>query len=418
MKKIVNLFLAPILAICLANVEAFAGGGHDHGHSHAHDEHEQKEEAQGPHGGKLLVDGDFSLELTIFEKGAPPHFRVYAFHDKHPLVPSEVSASIELTRFGGKKDSFQLLPAGEYLSVDKVVAEPHSFDASVSARYDGKEFQWSYSSYEGRTQLSDAALEVAKLRIETAAAAQIFSTVRVYGRLIPNENKVAHVVPRFPGIVKEIRKSLGDSVEKGETLAIVESNQSLQPYEIRSQVAGKVVMRHATLGEYVSDDHEIFVVADLSELWADFQVYRDDFGPIESGQKITVDLGSGEEIPATLTYVSPLTDEVTQSKLVRAVLQNASGLLKPGLFISGSLSGSQSTAAVAVKREAIQTFRDWDVVYVTDGHVFQAMPVTLGRKDSKYVEVLSGLAAGDKYVSTNSFVIKADIEKSGASHDH
>ena len=57
-------------------------------------------------------------------------------------------------------------------------------------------------------------------------------------------------------------------------------------------------------------------------------------------------------------------------------------------------------------------------MFVTDGHVFQAAPIEIGRQDSKFVEVLSGLKAGDRYVSKNSYIIKADIEKSGASHDH
>jgi RND family efflux transporter MFP subunit len=207
-------------------------------------------------------------------------------------------------------------------------------------------------------------------------------------------------------------------VVKNEVLAVVESNQSLKPYEIRSHVDGVVIKRHATVGEFVSDNRELFVVADLSEIWADFQVYRDDFGEIKKGQKIAVDLGSGTEIEAVVSYVAPVTDEATQSKLVRAVLPNGAGLFRPGLFVSGMLFSAESLVPIAVKREAIQTFRDWNVVYLTDGHAFQAMPVKLGRKDNNYVEILSGIKPGDRYVAGNSFIVKADVEKSGASHDH
>jgi cobalt-zinc-cadmium efflux system membrane fusion protein len=266
--------------------------------------------------------------------------------------------------------------------------------------------------------LSDEALKVARITIDTAGPQLISQVTNVYGRLVPNQDRVAHIRPRFSGVVREIRKELGDKVEKGEVLAIIESNQSLQPYEIRSQIRGEIIARHATLGEFVTDEKEVFVVADLSEVWADFQVYRDDSDNIERGQPIKVDLGEDASFDAKVTYVAPLTDEVTQSKLVRAVISNPSGRLRPGLFISGSLSSNEKSAALAVRREAIQSFRDWSVVYLTDGKVFQAMPVELGRKDSSYVEVLSGLEAGDRYVSHNSFIIKADIEKSGASHDH
>lgn len=387
---------------------------HDHGHPHA----EGGEAKRGPHGGKLLQQDDFMLELTIFEEGVPPQFRLYPFSAGKPVAPAEVEATIVLTRFGGKKEAFQLSPEADYLVSSRSVEEPHSFAVTIRARFQQKNFDWSYETHEGRTELSDEALKIAKLEFAVAGPQRIAHTARVYGRILPDENRVAHIFPRFAGVVKEIRKSLGDPVAKGEVLAVVESNQGLQPYEIRSQVAGIVIKRHATLGEFVPDTRELLVVADFSEVWADFQVYRDDFGPIEKGQKITVDFGDGSEIPATVTYISPLTDEVTQSKLIRATLPNPDGTLRPGLFISGVLSSADDLVAVAVTREALQTFRDWDVVYLSDGHIFQAVPVTLGRRDSKYVEILSGMAAGDRYVARNSFIVKADIEKAGASHDH
>lgn len=419
-KRIFSIFAAALMGLSLASI-ALAGEGHHHGHDHEDEDHTDEhhdEPAKGPHGGKMLTHDDFGLEVTIFETGVPPQYRLYAYDDGEPVKPGEVKASIALTRFGGKKDEFQFIPEGEYLTSKDEVKEPHSFEVSVTASYDGETYSWQYDSFEGRTELSDEALEVAKLGIETAGPHGISSVTRVYGRLIPNEDKVAHVIPRFPGIVREVKKSLGDKVEKGETLAVVESNQSLQPYEIRSMVDGVVIKRHATLGEFVSESREIFVVADLSEIWAEFQVYRDDFGPIEKGQEVTIDLGDGVQVAAKVNYVSPVTDEATQSKLIRAVLPNPSGSLRPGLFVSGVLAGAETKVPVAVKRSAIQTFRDWNVVYLTDGHIFQAMPVELGRRDTKYIEIISGIAEGDRYVSENSFIVKADIEKSGASHDH
>lgn len=408
-----------VLTNLVFSVDASAGGGHDHGHGHNHDQEARHDEPiKGLHGGRLLKDGDFELELAIFEKGEPPRYRVYVNYNELAVDLSKLKVAIELTRFGNKKNYFSFIDKNDYLESKEIVEEPHSFSVVVTANYNNKEYRWSFESHEGRTELSEAALQVAKLGIEVAQPYEISNSIQVYGKLLPNENKVAHLVARYPGIVKEIRKELGDYVQKGEVLAVVESNQSLQPYQISTQIAGQIIRRHAVLGEYVAESREIFVVADLSDVWADFQVYRDDFGEIKEGQGIKVELGDDKEIPAIITYVSPLTDEATQSKLIRAVLNNASGKLKPGLFVSGTLSSTLQKVEIAVKREAIQTFRDWNVVYLTDGHTFQAMPVEMGRKDSKYVEILSGIEKGDRYVSTNSYVIKADIEKSGASHDH
>lgn len=410
-----------LIVAALTIPAAFAGGGHDHGHDHghSHDEPEsERDSAKGPHGGKLLVQADFELEITIFEKNVPPRYRLYAYAGGRPIGPSEFRATIVLTRFGGKQEQYEFRPEGDYLTSDKIVQEPHSFDVKVAAHNKGKDYSWEYQSHEGRTELSEEALKIAKITVETAGPREISSITHVYGRLLLNQNRVAHIKPRFAGVIKNIRKDLGDKIERGEALAVIESNQSLQPYEIRSQVAGELIARHAAEGEFVSEDREIFVVADLSEVWADFQVYRDDFDQIERGQLITVDLGAETAVEAIVRYVSPLTDEATQSKLVRAVIPNADGKLRPGLFVSGTLASNKTTVPLAVRREAVQSFRDWKVVYLTDGRVFQAMPVELGRRDSKHVEILSGISSGDRYVAQNSFVIKADIEKAGASHDH
>jgi membrane fusion protein, heavy metal efflux system len=395
-----------------------AGGGHHHaGESAEH--HEEHREPRGPHGGRVLRDGAFAVELSIFEQGVPPRYRLYGYDNDRPIAPAELAVKIRLFRFGGVEEVISFLPSGDFLQSEQVIGEPHSFRIEITATRNGTTHTFAYESFEGRTELSESALKVARLEFDQASPAKIGHTARVYGRIIANEDRVAHIGARFPGIIREIRKSLGDRVEKGEVLALVESNQSLQLYEVRSLTRGVILQRHATLGEVISDSDPLYVVADLSRVWADFQVYRDDIGALEVGQKVRIELGgSAEPVEGTVSYLSPTVDEVTQSRLIRAELENAKGELRPGLFVSGILTLARTPVAVAVKREAIQTFRDWSVVYRTDGRVFQATPVVLGRRDAVNVEILSGLSAGDRYVTTNSFVIKADIEKSGASHDH
>jgi len=408
--------IACVLMLSIVSSSVQASGGHDHGHDHAEQAHDPE---KGPHRGRLLREGDFALEVSIFEDGIPPQYRLYAYEDDAPIDPKSFSASIEIERPFSAKEQFLFAPQHDYLVADRVVGEPHSFTVHVHASYKEHSFSWSYDSFEGRTTLSDEALQVAAVGIDTVQSAQIHTMTEIYGRILPNEDKVAHVYPRFPGIIKEIRKKLGDTVAKGDVLAVIESNQSLQVYEIRSQLAGAIVKRHATVGEFSREDKELFIVADLSEVWADFQVYQDDQAAIEVGQAISIDVDSQQEpLQATVSYVSPLTDTVTQSKMIRAVIANTDALLRPGLFISGHVSSKVTTVPRAVKREAIQTFRDWHVVFLTDGHTFQAMPVELGKQDNAFVEIVSGIELGDRYVSTNSFIIKSDIEKHGATHDH
>ncbi|TFH28902.1 MAG: hypothetical protein E4H00_07960 [Myxococcales bacterium] len=73
---------------------------------------------------------------------------------------------------------------------------------------------------------------------------------------------------------------------------------------------------------------------------------------------------------------------------------------------------------IAVKVTALQTIRDWTVVFAQFGDLFELRPIEIGRRDDEMVEVLSGLHAGQRYVSDNSFILKAELGKSAASHDH
>ena len=111
------------------------------------------EAERGPHGGRLLQDGELAAELSIFETGMPPEFHLYAYKNGEPLDPDEFSASVELERLGGARDSFTFAPEGDYLRGFGVVREPHSFDVHVAVIHAGKSLQWQYENYEGRTEI-------------------------------------------------------------------------------------------------------------------------------------------------------------------------------------------------------------------------------------------------------------------------
>jgi len=100
------------------------------------------------------------------------------------------------------------------------------------------------------------------------------------------------------------------------------------------------------------------------------------------------------------------------------VLPNPKGVWRPGLPVNIQVVSGEINVPVAVSNEAIQSVRDWTVVFGRYGDQFEARPVELGRSDGTFTEVISGLSAGEQYAATNSFLIKADIGKSGASHDH
>ncbi|MEO6182524.1 MAG: efflux RND transporter periplasmic adaptor subunit, partial [Verrucomicrobiota bacterium] len=199
----------------------------------------------------------------------------------------------------------------------------------------------------------------------------------------------------------------------------VESNESLQPYEVKSSIAGTVIEKNVTPGEYAKEGESIFTVADLGTVWVDLNVPRKNFGKIKIGQVVNISAGEGmTNAQGALSYISPFGAEDTQTMLARVELPNTNGNWNPGLFVTAEIIVEESEVAIAVKPSAIQTFRDWEVVFQQDGAIFEIAILELGRRDGEWVEVLSGLKAGQKYAAENSFIIKADILKSGASHDH
>jgi cobalt-zinc-cadmium efflux system membrane fusion protein len=384
------------------------------------DDHSDEEALEkGPNGGRLLRDGDLAVEVTIFERGTPPEFRVYAYSKDRAMPVHGVAVAIELHRLGGSIDRFAFAPSGGFLRGDHVVEEPHSFDVVVTLEVAGEEHRWEYESYEGRVTLEPDAVRVAEIGVETAGPALLETTLRVTGRIEPNEDRMAHMIPRFPGVVKEVRKRLGDPVEQGEVLAVIQSNESLELYEIRSQVAGTVIKKHVTPGEFVAEDEDVYVVADLGSVWVDLNVYRQDFQRLKLGQRVRLDAGEG--IPPAegrIDYISPFGAPSTQTMLARDEHTNPYGARRPGLFVTGDVVVEEGEVPVVVKAEALQTFRDWTVVFIRVGNAFEVRPVEIGRRDRGAIEIRSGIEAGQEYATTNSFVLKAELGKAGASHDH
>jgi len=398
---------------------AFAACGGGTGEHAAEEEHDEAEFAKGPNGGRMLEDGDFAIELAIFERGVPPEFRAWATQDGTPLAPADVQLDVELRRFGNRTVRIGFAPAGEFLRGDATVEEPHSFEVTVRATHGGEKHRLAYESYEGRVTIDRAAAKEAGIAIEVAGPAQIAENLLLYGRIEPDGDRTAHVTPRFPGIVVDARKRLGDTVAKDEVVAIVESNESLRPYEVRSRIAGTVIEKNAVPGEFAATDAPLYVVSDLGRVWADLQVHRRDAERLRVGQRAVLDAGdSGVTTEARVDYVSPLGSFDSQSSLARVVVDNASGRWRPGLFVSARVEVEMVQAPIAVRTTALQRLRDWDVVFLADGDSYEAQPVELGLSDGTWTEIRAGLTAGQPYAATGSFVLKADVGKSGASHDH
>ncbi|MGM4905421.1 divalent metal ion exporter adaptor subunit IhpB [Tardiphaga sp. 866_E4_N2_1] len=272
---------------------------------------------------------------------------------------------------------------------------------------------------EGVVEMSDARVASSNIEILSARSETLHDSLVLNGILQPNQETLVQVTPRFPGVVREIKKRIGDTVEKGELLAKIESNQSLSVYEMRAPISGTVIDRQISLGEYASEQKPAFIVADISTVWVDLSVYRRNLPRVRIGDRILIDVGDGgKPIEASLSYISPVGSSDTQSALARAVVPNMDMRLRAGLFVSARLILSAKPVAIAVRASAIQTVENRSVVFVRSGDKFEARDVELGARDSDNVEILFGLLDGDRYAAKNSFIVKAELGKGSASHEH
>ena len=114
----------------------------------------------------MLRDGDFAIEVTVFEDGVPPEYRLYAYRDGEPVDPATVSASVIITRLDGEKTTFEFEPQEDFLRGQGVLVEPHSFDVVVAANVGDEQHRWTFESYEGRVTISDEAARAAGIEVE------------------------------------------------------------------------------------------------------------------------------------------------------------------------------------------------------------------------------------------------------------
>ena len=538
---------------------------------------------RGPHGGWMFSDGDIQLEVTIFEKGTPPQFRVYPRKvSGGKISPSEVNLIIELQRLD-RMDSITFKTTPEFLLGNQTIVEPHSFELNIKAQWQGNDYGWSFSQIEARAGISDEMIKTLGITTTKAGPAKIKIIQPLTGEVSLNEEKVAHIVPRLDGVVRKVLKDLGDRVEEGELLAVLESreladvkiryfsalkqselglkdlereklvykntltmlrlleqqpeleeierhlnnlvigesrkliipayskfkladsiyqrekqlhgkgisakaeyllalgdyksaqaeylalrekisydgnwtirqkqktaemnqlklqtaNQKLQAlglsttqielletqenpiltqYELRSTLSGLIIKRHLTTGEAIKKDDNIFILADFSDVWVNIAIPANIIKAVELGQEVRViNEPMGIEETGRLTYLSSIIDETNRTVTGRVVIPNRKNLWRPGTFVDVELILEERSVPVAIKAEAIQNLRDWSVVFVKYGDYFEGRPIELGVSDGNWVEVLNGLSAGENYAVKNSFIVKAEIEKSGATHSH
>jgi cobalt-zinc-cadmium efflux system membrane fusion protein len=346
--------------------------------------------------------------------------------------------------------------------------------------------------------------QIKEIGIELAAATegQIDVFLNLPGEVAVNADHMAHIVPRVPGVVVEVKKKLGDTAKAGEVMAVIssrdladakagylaaierydlaktifereeklwkekisseqdyldarkgfaeaniqlrnvrqklhalgfsqasleklplEKEDQLTHFEITAPFDGVVIDKHITLGEVIGDDAEVFVIADLSSVWVDLHVYPKDLMNIKKGQRVIISVG--QTIPdaeGVISYVGPVVGTDSRTAIARVVLPNSTGNFRPGLFVTARVTTDSIEASVVVSKNAVQTLEGKKCVFIKDEHGFEPAFVVIGIENTSHVEILSGLAFGQEYVTKGAFDLKSNIVTSTldshAGHGH
>ncbi|WP_417689673.1 efflux RND transporter periplasmic adaptor subunit [Pseudidiomarina sp.] len=410
MTLIRNLFITLTLSL------AFGAFPPAHSATEAASEHAEAE-AKGPNGGTLLTDGPLAVEITIYESGVPPEMRVYTYLDGELVKPDQVALEVTLHRLGNVNDELTFISEGDYLVSTQTVVEPHSYEVSVDAVVKTARGDWHYEAFEGRVTLSDRVISQANILIESAGPQSLTFKEHLFGVVAPVNGSKARVTATYRGKVTDVHVAVGDKVNKGQVLATVTNAASGVAYKIESPINGELTERFVTVGE-IADEQVLFEVVDLSSVWVELSAFPENIEKLQVGQVAEVyDLHQHKRVRGNVIYIAPA---MTGGHIARARVQidNSDGHWRPGMHVRADIITGEKEVALAVKKSALQTFREMPVVFGKFGNTFEVRMVELGESDEEYVEVLGGLTVGTNYVVGNSYLLKADVLKDGASHDH
>lgn len=354
----------------------------------------------------------------------------------------------------------------------------------------------SHAEHEGII-LSEKAIRESGIEVAPAGGGELEQTLALPAEVVLNADKVAHIVPRVGGIVRRVDKNLGDEVQAGEVMAILESRElaeakaaylaaqqrlalaeanlksaaelhtkkimpdleflgiqkakaeaeiesksadnklhalgiseqqlqdmpnhasSLAMYELRAPFAGTVVEKHCSLGEVLSGEIDAFVLADLSTVWVKITVYTQDMGRVRIGQAVQIRADAvGTTANGSVCYLAPVANEATRTLYARVDLPNPERQWRPGTFVTASVVLDRQAVPVAVPIDALQRVKSDSVVFVAEGEGFEPRVVTVGRMNGTHAEITDGLKPGERYVAKGAVMLKAELGKSQAVHEH
>jgi len=293
-----------------------------------------------------------------------------------------------------------------------------------------------YKTQGDRVQTGDllatlSSRELAEIKAETEAAKSRYELARATfererklrkeGLTSEKEFLEAQQVRDNASIEYNLAKQKLRAIGVDQNISHCSDDCDLTLYEIRSPGDGVITEKHVVQGELLNDESRPFVIANLNHVWVNLTVYQKDLEKINVGQKVQIISGYGiPDVESEIVYISPKVSEETRSAAARVVIDNKDEKWRPGLFVSVVVTLSNLSGDIVIPKTALETINNQTVVFIKNEEGFELHPVTVGRSDNTYIEILDGLHAGDKYVAKNAFVLKAQMQKAsfGDGHGH
>ncbi len=387
-------------------------------------------------------------------------------------------------------------------NVDKENHEGHGHEADIHE--ENPDTHDAHSDEGLIDRMSPAQANEAGITTDTLKTGSISRQIKLTGEVTFNQDRIVHLVPRISGVVDSVYKKLGDSVKKGDVLAIIHSREltdikseylsaierianskinfereeSLwkkkiiperqyleskqdyietrialqaaerklhalgfsekyiidlpnQPHETLFQYSltapddGIIIERHMVQGELVTTESPVFIIADTTSLWVDLQVYSKDLASVKTGQEVFVSALDGNlTAEGVISFLSPVLSQETRTALARVELSEKNNMWRAGLFATAIVTLEQNNGdhTLVVPKSAVQTIEGNPSVFIVTSEGYLPMTVETGQSNNTHVEILSGVTAGQTYVSNGSFELKAKVVTSTldghAGHGH
>ncbi len=257
--------------------------------------------------------------------------------------------------------------------------------------------------------------------IETLAVTggKLNISTNLYGKVVADPASLSHVRARFDGVITDVNVNLGDQVKKNDVLASIESNESLRRYQVNAPLTGTIIARNANNGG-LSNGQILFSVANYDTVWVELKIFPQQRAAIHPKQLVILS-NAGFSQQSSISHIIAATDDKPYT-LAYVKLENNSEKSESqwpiGAWVNAQVITASRQAAVIIPKLAVQQFQGQAVVFVKQGQQYRPRPVHLGQADTDNFEVLAGLIADEEIVAKNSFLIKADLEKSEAGHAH